>query len=286
MRVRTRWFRKALRRTGFAGLRYVAVSAGGDNRASGEWAHNCFLFLWRAGARRNVCRGRRVTGVPTAAMRKDDVVAIRTWITLLTCALLASCSATKPSMVNANAECDYDKARLMALDEQHFDQDTSNGGGGWRAVAAKPGCKLAAADLLRDYRDAHGSQSGILYWHEAQLRALVGDYKHATLLMERSRKPMNADPAGWNPYVDATIAFLRKDRSALGEARSRLAVVQPMPDQGMPPVKDGFIELSMANGQTMKMRWPPNLEVVDGLIRCFDKPYSIAYGNDCRSPSH
>lgn len=213
-------------------------------------------------------------------------MATHTWITLLTSALLASCTTTTPQVVNANAGCNYDKARLMALDEQHFDQDTSNGGGGWRAVAAESGCELAAADLIRDYREAHGSQSDILYWHEAQLRAFAGDYKQAILLMERSHKPMNSDPGGWNPYVDATIAFLQKDRSALGEARARLAAMQPSPDQGMPPVKDGFIELPMANGQTMKMRWPPNLDVVDGLIRCFDRPYSSAYGNDCRTSSH
>ena len=30
--------------------------------------------------------------------------------------------------------------------------------GGWRALSAKAGCELAAADLLRDYRQAHHSE--------------------------------------------------------------------------------------------------------------------------------
>jgi len=181
------------------------------------------------------------------------------------------------------SECGYDKGKMMALDEERFDQDVTNGGGGWRAVAAKDGCELIAADLLRDYRTAHADQSGILSWHEGQLRANVGDYHQAIPLMEESRKPATQDPAGWNPYVDATVAFLRKNQPALMSARKQLAQVPPSPD--MPPVREGFIELPMGNGQTMKMRWPPNLDVVDGLIRCFDKPYSVAYANDCRAPS-
>jgi hypothetical protein len=33
------------------------LGAQGDNRASGRLVHNRFLFLWMAGARRDVCRG-------------------------------------------------------------------------------------------------------------------------------------------------------------------------------------------------------------------------------------
>lgn len=38
----------------------------------------------------------------------------------------------------------------------------------------------------------------------------------------------------------------------------------------------------MGNGQKMKMRWPMNIEVVDDLVTCFDRPYRQAYGSDCR----
>lgn len=181
------------------------------------------------------------------------------------------------------ADCPHERERLLALDENAFDQDLANGGGGWRAIAAKPGSETVAADLIRDYRQAHRSESGILHWHEAQLRASAGDYAQAIALMERSRKPADQDRGGWNPYVDATIAFLRKDRAALAAAREQLAKAPPPPDQ--PISKDGFIELPLHDGQVMRMRWPPNLDVVDGLIRCFDEPYATAYGDECRPPA-
>src|SRR3546814_17902844 len=32
-----------------------------------------------------------------------------------------------------------------------------------------------------------------------------------------------------------------------------------------------------------RFRWPPNIEVVDALVACFNKPYKEAYGPTCRS---
>lgn len=90
------------------------------------------------------------------------------------------------------------------------------------------------------------------------------------------------DRGGWNPYVDATIAFLRKDRAALDRARATLAAYVSPPGSGLPPVKDGYIELAFADGQVRKVRWPPNIDVVDGLAQCFGQPYRQAYGDTCR----
>jgi hypothetical protein len=87
--------------------------------------------------------------------------------------------------------------------------------------------------------------------------------------------------------VDATIAFLKRDRVALVEARARLAAVRPMNGA---VVQDGFLSLPTSSGQVVKVRWPVNLDVVDGLVHCFDKPYRTAYGRECRpsdtAPSH
>jgi hypothetical protein len=105
--------------------------------------------------------------------------------------------------------CDYDRARLLALDETQFDQYES----GWRALASKPGCDLAAADLLRDYRQAH---------------------------------------------------------------------LDPPIGEGIPAVVNGYMEVDYADGQKRKMRWPPNIDIVECLARRFDKPYSEAYANECR----
>lgn len=204
------------------------------------------------------------------------------WSVLIILVSLISCSSPKPALVKTQAKCSYDRAQLMALDEQHFDQDPK---GGWRTIAYIPGCESTAADLIRDYRKAHRSQSYILYWHEAQVRAVAGDYKRAIPLMEKSRKPEKTDFGGWNYYVDASIAFLRKDKAALADARSKLAKLQPAP--GMSPVKDGLIDVHMPNGQIVKERWPFNLDFVDGFIRCFDKPYIVAYrSKDCHSVLH
>jgi len=180
------------------------------------------------------------------------------------------------------SSCSFDKQAMLALAPDSFDQDLSNGGGGWRAVAARPGCELAAADLIRDYRQAHPGSPGLLSWHEGQLRAFAGNYEMAIPLMEASRQPPDSDPAGWNPYVDATVAFLRHDASALAAARKQLKAVPASPD--LPPVHDGHIELPTADGQKIRMRWPPNVDVVEGLAACFDKPYVEAYGPACRGP--
>jgi hypothetical protein len=200
----------------------------------------------------------------------------RTLPILLASLLFAACGAVRAEE-SARPACDHDRARLLALDEAKFDQDMS---GGWRALAEKPGCELAAADLLRDYRQARPNQAGLLVWHEAQLRAFAGQSREAAALMETARQPVETDRAGWNPYVDATIAFLRRDRAALERARVKLAAVQPGAD--MPPVVDGTMELDFADGQKRKIRWPPNIDVVEGLLYCFDKPYAEAYRDECR----
>lgn len=179
----------------------------------------------------------------------------------------------------ASKSCTFDRARLLALDENQFDQDMS---GGWRAISRMPGCSLAAADLLRDYREAHHTAAGMLFWHEAQIRADAGQYPEAIALMKRAYKPADVDKAGWNLYVDATIAFLSRNREALEQAKAKLAAVEPIVADGVPPVIDGYFEADMADGSKMKFRWPLNIDVVEGLANCFNKPYAEAYADECR----
>ncbi|MBV9883888.1 MAG: hypothetical protein JO276_12845 [Sphingomonadaceae bacterium] len=144
--------------------------------------------------------------------------------------------------------------------------------GGWRALAGRPGCEGVAADLIHAYRANLEAHLSILYWHEGQLRANIGQYPEAIRLMELSRKP--EDRFGWNPYVDATIAFLRGDRTALVAARTQLAGL---------PRPAGFEDRTLPNG--LHVTWPMNLEVVDGLVRCFGRPYREAYSlPECREP--
>jgi len=201
--------------------------------------------------------------------------------------LLAGIVATygsSASAQNADAKrCPHDRAQLLALDERQFDQDLA---GGWRQLSNMSGCTLVAADLLRDYQQTHNTNSGLMSWHEAQLRANAGQYPEAIALMKRSYKPAHDDQAGWNAYVDATIAFLRRDKPALQRARQALSAVQAPVRADVPPVVDGYMEVDFADGSKRKIRWPPNIDVVEGLEACFDKPYAEAYGNACRPGNH
>lgn len=172
-------------------------------------------------------------------------------------------ATTAPAPPPTNDQCKYDPKGLD-LGFDAFDQDAT---AGWRALSLKPGCEEAAANMVRAYRMNAEAYLPLLYWHEAQLRAAAGDYGAAIPLMDKSREPANRDKFGWNPYVDASIAFLRSDKTALMKARKRLAEI-PKPSD----LKAG-------------RSWPPNLAVVDGLIRCFGKTYKVAYGPTCRSPT-
>lgn len=196
-------------------------------------------------------------------------------VAVLSSVACASLPATQPD------PCAHDREAMLALDEDAFDQDI---GGGWRALAAMPGCEPAAADLIAAYRQLHPQAAGIVAWHEGQLRASAGQTTQAIPLLEAARKPVEQDLAGWNHYVDATVAFLRRDRAALQAARERLQAVPWTAAEGMADPVDGVIEVTLGNGQTMRMRWPPNIDVVDGFLACFDRPYDEAYGADCRPP--
>lgn len=197
----------------------------------------------------------------------------------LSATLLAACTSTQT--VN---NCSYNKEELLALDEQAFDQDLSAGGRGWRAVAKTPGCELVTADLLADYRSAHPSASTMINWHEGQMRASAGDYEQAIPLLASAKSPPDHDKVGWNAYVDATIAFLEGNKPGLLDAHNLLAAVSFPQELGLPPPINGYIEFPSKDGQpAFKVRWPFNIEVVEGLITCFEKPYSEAYGSaSCR----
>jgi len=202
----------------------------------------------------------------------------RIFLIIALCLLGASCTTARVS-----GRCGYDKNAMLSLGEDAFDQDLSNGGGGWRKVGNTPGCELAAADLIAAYRAEHPASNSILAWHEGQMRASAGQSERAIPLLRAARKDPAKDPAGWNAYVDATLAFLEHDKTALLQARQRLAAVPYPSDSGMPPLVNGTIEFQAEGGRpAMKMRWPPNIDVVDGLVACFDKPYATAYEMSCR----
>ena len=150
-----------------------------------------------------------------------------------------------------------------------------------RALEAR-GCPQRAASLIAAYRTQPANTGfNLLAWHEAQIRAGLGQADQAVVLMRQSYRPVEQNKGGWNEYVDASIAFLSDDRDGLQQARDALAAVEP-PDEFK--VVDGFFTLKDGE-QEHRVAWPPNLTVVDGLLRCFGKPYGEAYGSEaCRKP--
>ena len=200
---------------------------------------------------------------------------------LLTIVLLCLTAWVPAAGQPPDAKCSYDEEAMLALDEAAFDQSLPNGG--WRAIGNIPGCEVAAAELIAAYRVRHPAASSTVAWHEGQMWAAAGLHERAIPALESARKDPALDPAGWNHYVDATIAFLAGDREALEQARDRLAAVPFDDTAGLPPLVDGFIELPTRAGQPpLRMRWPPNIEVVDGLLNCFGRPYNDAYDMACR----
>jgi hypothetical protein len=174
------------------------------------------------------------------------------------------------SAATAQPDCSYDAATLLALPFDQFDQDLA---AGWRALQNK-GCLAAAAEVLRRYRDEHRplsrGQRSSLAWHEGQVLALMGSSKAAIPLLLAGVPTQDA--LGFADYASGTVAFLERDKSKLIAARARLAA--------MPKPADWADKITlMAGGKRMSFLtpWPPSLNVLDGLIRCFDQPYKQAY---------
>lgn len=161
------------------------------------------------------------------------------------------------------ADCGLDeaeRARLLALDEEAFDQDMD---GGWRAVAAPgPACFTPAAELILAYVEQHGEAAlerpTLAYWHAGQMFAMAGETERALTEFRRSyQDATDNEMAGmWNRYADGTIAFLERDREALIAARDAL------------PAMMGS-----------------NRDVLDGFVNCWDRPIMEAYQRECRTPA-
>lgn len=186
--------------------------------------------------------------------------------TIIVTAMLAHGSGIESASVRPR--CDHSKDAMLALDQQAFDQ----GPNGWRSLAALD-CHKEVADIIWIWRTTHKATATILFWHEGQARANAGQTINAIALFERSRKaPSEEMSEAWNIYVEGSIAFLKRDRSGLESARTRLlATKRP----------NSFAPLG-ADGKPIQISWPPNLEVLEALSRCWDQPYLRAYS--CRLP--
>lgn len=172
------------------------------------------------------------------------------------------------------ADCSYDRAALLALDQDRFDQDLD---GGWRALANR-GCEHAAAEAIRDWREAHKAELSTLFWHEGQMRANAGETDAAIGLFQRARKRTGGDQGGaWALYVDGSIAFLRGDKDGLEAARAKLAATPKPADFDEVARDDKGKPILMPDGSPWRIQWPLNLNVLDSLRRCWGQTYKQAY---------
>ncbi len=171
--------------------------------------------------------------------------------------------------------------RLLELEQQAFDQDME---GGWRAVASEEACKNAAGEVIKAYLLYSGPEPtsvSALRWHAGQMKAYAEKTDKALAFFWSTYRPPaeNAEgPIDFNAYVDATIAFLEKDRTALEAARAKLAA-QTVSEERVASLKK-FLEENP--NIKMDIYAKPNLHVADSFLACFDQPYSVAYG-DCET---
>ena len=168
---------------------------------------------------------------------------------------------------------------MLLQDYGTFDQT----GRGWRWVDRQPGCEAAAADLIARYLVVEHAilsepEAQMLRWHEGQIRAGLGQDAAALALFTTTHSPEDAPSAlTWNAYVDATVAFVKKDRAALVAARALLAAA---------PAPADFDAMAAQYEQQTGRRpqWPPNLDVVDAMNTCFERSYRDAYADPaCRT---
>ena len=154
-----------------------------------------------------------------------------------------------------------EEARLLALPFREFDQNAN----GWRLYALN-GCHRDAARLIARYAERMEEPRilGLLQWHRFQMLAFADDVQgalDALRLVDRIDERRNAD-AGWRLYVAGTQAFLEGRRKDL---EAHITQLSAFADQ------HGTSEtVARLNGN-----------VLQGLLRCFGKPYKIAYIAPC-----
>jgi hypothetical protein len=135
--------------------------------------------------------------------------------------------------------------------------------------------------LIALYRRAHPNPDQFswrsMLHHEAQVRASSGDTNQALALL-REVLPLEIEPA-MIAYREAEIAFLERDLPALQAARAKLAAT---PEPSNWALLKERVRAQRGDEAADSLVWPSNLDVVDGLINCFDRPYTEAYSYACR----
>lgn len=185
-------------------------------------------------------------------------------IGILGAVLLPCLSALADGPSSSPAACaltEADKAANAKLGFDDFDQKGTSPAT-WRRLSDRQ-CHEAAIEAAEDYLIHAGSlsdeQRRDVIFHLAQSLGEKGDYT-AAALMVAAAKQASATPVpelNWNTYLDGTWAFFKRDRAALEAAQRELTSEAGRADQ--------------INGSALT-----------GLLNCFEQPYAVAYGQECR----
>ena len=196
---------------------------------------------------------------------------MKKWIAYACCCLISFCNLLlQRNLIEvASAEPADCKTALkiqqssLSLSYDALEQSPNQG---WRSLS-KINCYQEAARLIISYFDTnpqlhHQQEFEILSFHAGQMFSYNNNYYSAIPLFKNSFSRTGGLPLeykqyadAWDAYVNATIAFLERDKPALEAYRAQVAVGPKLP-----------------NGEVM------NLAVVDRLIKNFGKPYHQAYG--------
>jgi hypothetical protein len=159
----------------------------------------------------------------------------------------------------ATGVVDVERERMLSLSFNEFDQTE---GSGFRLLLDQKR-HVEAAELIEDYVSRHHSnlterERVSLHFHAGQLYGIVGNARKAVPHFERAIYESEPTPDGhppyWNDYVVATSAFIRGDRRAVIEARTRMGAM----NHGFHRLVDSFIEnfeepyAALISGQKMK----------------------------------
>lgn len=141
----------------------------------------------------------------------------------------------------------------------------------WLEIDNKPGCEADGADFIKGYRkNVIGRHIHNLNYREVQFAAVAGQTERGIALM---REVIAGETVPeMVHYREAELAFLQRDRAALVAAREKLLSL---------PEPEGFkryvLRMETRYPDEPQPIWPPNVDVVDRLLNCFEFPYREAY---------
>ena len=110
---------------------------------------------------------------------------------------------------------------VLALDYEHFDQDMNNGWRAWQRASDYAGAARLIDSYVRRHDELEIYQVIVLRFHTGQVLGFAGDYDQAIGHFQQAIDSIGV-MVDWNPYVEATIAFLRHDTTRVSELRDSL----------------------------------------------------------------